>query len=80
LPAAAALLPSLLSWQRAAILVLWLRVIFRYYNRVARSNFPVIDLVLSIFALPVFAAMLFVSWQRVTVRKEVRWKGREYRV
>jgi glycosyltransferase involved in cell wall biosynthesis len=76
LPVAAVLLP--MTYQKAAAGLLFLRVLFRYYNRVSRSNFPLVDLVLSIFALPVFAAMLIRSWQKVSMLKRVEWKGREY--
>ncbi|MBS1815217.1 MAG: glycosyltransferase [Acidobacteria bacterium] len=79
LPAMALLIPFLITWQKAALWILWLRVIWRYYNRISRSNFPVGELVLSVIGLPVFAVMLVRSWQRVTLLKTVEWKGREYR-
>lgn len=75
----AALTLWLISWQKIAIWLLWVRVLVRYYNRTARSNFPVGDILLSIIGLPVFVAMLVRSWQRVTLLKTVEWKGREYR-
>jgi len=77
LPVAMVLLP--LTYQKGAAGLLFLRVLFRYYNRVARSNFPLVDLGLSVLALPMFAVLLVRSWQRVKVLKQVEWKGREYR-
>lgn len=75
----AALTLWLIYWQKAAIWLLWVRVLVRYYSRVSRSNFGIGDVLLSIFGLPVFAAMLVRSWQRVNLLKTVVWKGREYR-
>lgn len=79
LPALAFSIPHLVLWQKAALLLLWLRVILRYYTRVSRSNFPLPELLLSVVGLPLFAAMLVRSWQRITLLKTVEWKGREYR-
>jgi len=71
--------PHLVSWQMVAIVLLWLRVLLRYYNRISRSNFPLVDCGLSVFVLPLFSLLLVRSWQKVTIQKEVTWKGREYR-
>jgi len=38
--------PHLVSWQMVAIVLLWLRVLLRYYNRISRSNFPLVDWVI----------------------------------
>ena len=68
----------LMLWQQAAIGVLWLRVLLRYSTRIRRSNANFLDVMLSVFALPLFCYMVFRSWQQVTVAKQVTWKGREY--
>ena len=70
--------PNLVYWQVLAIAILWLRVVVRYFGRVGRSNVPFVDRVLSIVALPMFALLLFRSWQKVKIAKAVVWKGREY--
>lgn len=59
-------------------LLLWLRTLWRFYSRVARSNFPVGDCALAIFGLPLFAVILVRSWFQHTIAKRVVWKGREY--
>ena len=63
---------------RYALAVVWLRVLWRFYARVAKSNFSALDCMLSIFALPLFCLLLVRSWWRHTVRSEVAWKGRAY--
>ncbi|MEZ2346637.1 glycosyltransferase family 2 protein [Terriglobus sp. RCC_193] len=70
--------PNLVYWQVLAIAILWLRVLVRYFGRVGRSNAPFVDRVLSIVALPLFALLLFRSWQKVKIARAVVWKGREY--
>ena len=71
-------LPWLVLWQKAAVGVLWLRVLLRYWTRIRRANAPVPDAALSILALPLFAFLMVRSWQQVTLTKRVEWKGREY--
>ena len=68
----------LFFWQQAAIVLLWLRVLLRYYTRVSRSGASLVQVVLSVLALPLFAYMLIRSWQQVAVQKRVTWKGRTY--
>src|SRR5580698_8267379 len=63
---------------RYALAVVWLRVLWRFYARVAKSNFSALDCALSVFALPLFCLLLVKSWWRHTVRNEVAWKGRAY--
>jgi glycosyltransferase involved in cell wall biosynthesis len=63
---------------RYALAVVWLRVLWRFYARVAKSNFPPSDCALSVFALPLFCLLLVSSWWQHTVRSEVAWKGRAY--
>ncbi len=72
------LIPHLQFWQILAIGLLWLRVMFRYYTRVGRSNAGFVDRLLSIAGLPLFAFLLVRSWQQVTIAHSVTWKGREY--
>jgi cellulose synthase/poly-beta-1,6-N-acetylglucosamine synthase-like glycosyltransferase len=61
-----------------ALLLVWVRALWGYYRRVAKSNFPFVDCLISPLAVPLFAAMLWQSWFRHTVTKQVAWKGREY--
>jgi glycosyltransferase involved in cell wall biosynthesis len=63
---------------RYALAAVWLRVLWRFYSRVAKSNFPPTDCALSVFALPLFCVLLVSSWWQHTVRTEVAWKGRAY--
>lgn len=74
----------LLAWyfyqplQRWALLLIWVRTLWRYYRRVAKSNMPAADCAVSPVALPLFAAMLVASWFHHTVERRVSWKGRNY--
>ena len=61
-----------------ALLLLWVRNLWRYYRRVAKSNFPFADCLISPIALPLFAGLLYRSWFNHTVTKRVSWKGRDY--
>ena len=63
---------------RYALALVWLRVLWRFYARVAKSNFSPLDCALSVWALPLFCALLTVSWWQHTVRNQVSWKGRAY--
>jgi glycosyltransferase involved in cell wall biosynthesis len=69
-----------LQWLGAGwvLLLLWLRTLFRFYARVAKSNFPFIDCALSPFGLPLFVVLLYRSWFKHRVLGQVRWKGRTY--
>lgn len=78
LPLLPLLWPNLVYWQVIAIALVWLRVLARYFGRVGRSHAAFVDQLLSILALPMFALLLFRSWQKVKVAKSVVWKGREY--
>jgi glycosyltransferase involved in cell wall biosynthesis len=73
-------LPYLILWQQVAILLLWTRTLFRFYRRVARSNFPFLDCALSVFGLPLFIALLIRSWMKHKLFHQVAWKGRDYRI
>ena len=67
-------------WLCVAVVLLWVRTLWRFYRRVGKSNFPAGDCLLTPLALPLFAALLYTSWFDHTVKKRVAWKGREYPV
>ena len=79
LPVLLPLLPYLVQWQRLAILALWLRSVVRFYQRVSRAHFPILNTAISPLGLPLFLYLLIASWIRHRVLHTVRWKGREYR-
>ena len=60
------------------LILLWLRTLFRFYARVAKSNFPFVDCAISPLGLPLFAVLLYRSWFKHRVLKQVSWKGRTY--
>ncbi|MGA2887577.1 MAG: glycosyltransferase [Terracidiphilus sp.] len=60
--------------------LLWIRNLFRFYGRVAKSNFPLLDCALAPLGLPLFVALLYRSWFQHRILKRVSWKGREYAV
>jgi hypothetical protein len=62
----------------AALILIWIRNIWRFYRRVAKSNFPFMDCLITPLALPLFSVLLYRSWFHHTVTKRVSWKGREY--
>jgi len=68
----------LVLWQKLLIALVWIRVLVRYFMRVAKSNFSALDCVLSIAGLPLFIALLIRSWMHHTLQRRVSWKGREY--
>ena len=70
--------PYWVFWQKAAILVLWLRNLVRFYNRVRRSNMGIINTLISPIALPLFIALLLRSWANHKLFHRVTWKGRDY--
>jgi glycosyltransferase involved in cell wall biosynthesis len=78
IPAFALGLPYLVSWQRWALLLIWARTLWRFYSRVARSNFPAVDCALSILGVPLFVFLLVRSFVHHRVHKAVSWKGRSY--
>lgn len=79
LPALAVWMPILVSLQRWAILLVWLRATWGFYNRVARSNFPATDVAISILGVPLFIWLLVRSSIHHRVSKSVAWKGRSYK-
>ena len=58
--------------------LLWLRNLFRFYRRVAKSNFPFVDCAITPLGLPLFVFLLYRSWFQHKMLKRVSWKGREY--
>ncbi|MEI9979502.1 MAG: glycosyltransferase [Edaphobacter sp.] len=68
----------LVPWQRWALLLIWVRTLWRFYARVARSNFPAIDVAISILGVPLFAWLLIRSVILHRIKKKVTWKGRSY--
>lgn len=79
LPLLLFVVPHLVLWQQAAIVVLWVRVLVRVYRRAARSNFGIPDCALSILGLPIFICLLVQSWILHKLYHRVKWKGRQYR-
>jgi glycosyltransferase involved in cell wall biosynthesis len=69
-----------LTWLGAGwiLAALWLRTLFRFYARVAKSNFPFVDCLISPLGLPLFVVLLYRSWFQHRILKRVSWKGREY--
>ena len=65
------------GWLFAAI---WVRTLFRFYARVAKSNFPFVDCAISPLGLPLFVGLLYRSWFQHRILKQVSWKGRSYKV
>ncbi len=64
----------------AALALVWLRALWGLYSRVAKSNFSFRDCVLAPLGIPLYAWLLWRSWFRVTVVKQVVWKGREQKI
>jgi glycosyltransferase involved in cell wall biosynthesis len=69
-----------LEWLAAGwiMALLWVRTVFRFYHRVAKSNFPFAECALSPLGLPLFVALLYRSWFQRRILKRVSWKGRSY--
>ena len=70
-----------LEWLGAGwiLALLWLRTLFRFYRRVAKSNFPFIDCAISPLGLLLFVVLLYRSWFQHRILKRVSWKGRDYK-
>ncbi|HEY2040693.1 MAG TPA: glycosyl transferase, partial [Edaphobacter sp.] len=68
----------LVPWQRTALMLVWARTLWRFYARVARSNFPPSDIALSILGVPLFLYLLISSTIQHRIRGRVAWKGRTY--
>jgi len=79
LPVLAYVYPFLTTLQRTLIFIVWARVLWRFYARVAKSNFPAVDCALSVLGIPLFAFLLVRSYFQVKLYKSVSWKGRTYK-
>jgi glycosyltransferase involved in cell wall biosynthesis len=79
LPLLLVVMPYLEWWKQGIIVLLWFRTLVRFYNRVRRSNMGLVNCLVSVFALPVFVALLVRSWMKVRLFHQVTWKGREYK-
>ena len=62
------------------LMLVWLRNLWRFYARVAKSNFPAMECAISPLALPLFVVLLYSSWFQNKVQHRVGWKGRTYQV
>ncbi len=78
IPALALGMPYLVNWQRGLLLLVLVRVLWRFYARVARSNFPASDCAVSILGIPMFVYLLVRSFIHHRLRKTVTWKNRSY--
>lgn len=69
-----------LEWLGAGwvLALLWVRNLFRFYGRVAKSNFPFMDCAIAPLGLPLFVFLLYRSWFKHRMLKQVSWKGRTY--
>lgn len=69
-----------LQWLSAGwvLLLLWARNLFRFYARVAKSNFGFVNCALAPLGLPLFVVLLYRSWFQHRILKQVHWKGRVY--
>lgn len=72
-------LPYLVFWQQLAIWLLWARTLLRFYRRVARSHFGILNCALAPLGLPLFITLLLRSWMNHRLFHQVTWKGRDYR-
>lgn len=63
---------------RAAVGLVWLRVLWRFLSFVSGSNFPWAERFLAIAGLPLYCWLLYQSWFRRNVIGQVSWKGRAY--
>ncbi|HUN85037.1 MAG TPA: glycosyltransferase family 2 protein [Terracidiphilus sp.] len=70
-----------MEWLTAGwvLLLLWARNLFRFYARVAKSNFGFVECALSPLGLPLFVWLLYQSWFQHRILKQVSWKGRTYK-
>lgn len=78
LPVLALAWPGLVWWQQAALWLVWVRTLLRFYTRVARAQAGALDTAISPLGLPLFVFLLLRSTVHSRVRHEVWWKGRHY--
>jgi glycosyltransferase involved in cell wall biosynthesis len=79
LPVLAFIIPPKIPYQGVVFLLLWVRTCFRFYSRVMRSNFPIVDVAASILGIPLFVYLLIRSFVHHRINKSVSWKGRSYK-
>lgn len=79
LPLCAVLVPPKIPYQWLVFLLLWVRTVFRFYNRVARSHMATADVLVSIVGVPMFVYLLLRSVVHHRINKSVAWKGRSYK-
>ena len=60
-----------------ALVIVWLRALWGFYARVAKSGFAFRDWAWAPLGLPLYAALLWRSWFLHNVLQQVVWKGRE---
>nr|WP_218892256.1 glycosyltransferase [Granulicella arctica] len=78
LPVLGFIVPQHIPYQGLVFFLLWVRTCFRFYNRVLRSNFPALDIAISILGVPLFVFLLIRSFLHHRIHKKVGWKGRTY--
>lgn len=78
IPVVALVYPFLTSLQRLLLAFVWLRGVWFFYARVAKSNFSATDCALSVLGIPLFIYLLVRSYLHVRIRRSVNWKGRSY--
>lgn len=71
--------PYLTTLAKTLLWVVWLRVLWRFYARAAKSHFPPADCALSFLGLPLIIFLLIRSTVQVKLLKSVEWKGRSYK-
>ncbi|HEY1210784.1 MAG TPA: glycosyltransferase family 2 protein [Terracidiphilus sp.] len=59
--------------------LVWVRNLFRFYGRVAKSNFSFVNCALAPLGLPLFVGLLYRSWFQHRILKRVSWKRRSYK-
>ena len=69
IPVIAVAYPFQFRYQVALLFVVWARVLWRFYARSAKSNFPFTDVALSLLALPLLILLLIRSYIAVKVKK-----------
>lgn len=78
IPVVALIYPFLTSLQRLLLALVWLRGVWFFYARVAKSNFAATECALSVLGIPLFVYLLVRSYLHIKIRRSIRWKGRSY--
>jgi glycosyltransferase involved in cell wall biosynthesis len=78
IPVLAFSIPHLIAWQRGALMLLWVRTLWRFYNRAARLKFSALDIAMSMLGVPLFVYLLVRSAISHRAGRAVAWKGRSY--